>query len=60
MTTPPAQVRYRLGVNSHLGTTELVALKRKLMEGLRIAAFYTWIFIDDFEVFELLDFLIEM
>jgi RNA polymerase sigma factor (sigma-70 family) len=60
MTTPPAQVRYRLGVNCHLGTTELVALKRKLMEGLRIAAFYTWVFIDDFEIFELLDFLFEM
>jgi len=60
MATPPAQVRYRLGVNCHLATTELVALKRKLMEGLRIAAFYSLIFIDDFEVFELLDFLIEM
>ena len=60
MTTPPAQVRYRLGVNCHLGTTELVALQRKLMEGLRIAAFYSMVLLDDLEVFELAEFLFEL
>jgi RNA polymerase sigma factor (sigma-70 family) len=60
MTTPPAQVRYRLGVNCHLGTTELVALQRKLMEGLRLAAFYSLVFLDDFEVFEMIDLLFEL
>jgi RNA polymerase sigma-70 factor (ECF subfamily) len=57
---PPAQVRYRLGVNSHLGTTELVALKRKLMDGLRMAAFYSLVLLDDLEIFELLDLLVEL
>jgi RNA polymerase sigma factor (sigma-70 family) len=60
MATPPAQVRYRLGVNSHLGTTELVALQRKLMEGLRIAAFYSVLFLDDLEIFDVLDLLFEL
>lgn len=39
MPTPPAQLRHRMGVNAHLGPTELVALQRKLMDGLRLAAF---------------------
>ena len=38
-TAPPGQVRYRLGVNSHLGATELAALRRKLVDGLKMAAF---------------------
>ena len=60
MATPPAQVRYRLGVNCHLGTTELVALKRKLMEGLRMAAFYSLALLDELEFFEVMDLLFEL
>lgn len=60
MTTPPAQVRYRMGVNCHLGTTELVALQRKLLEGLRMAAFYSLFLLDDLEIFEVIDLLFEL
>jgi hypothetical protein len=44
---PPGQMRYRLGVNCRLGATELAALQRKLIDGLRIAAFSALIFIQD-------------
>jgi RNA polymerase sigma-70 factor (ECF subfamily) len=36
---PPGQMRYRLGVNCHLGASELAALQRKLIDGLKLAAF---------------------
>jgi RNA polymerase sigma factor (sigma-70 family) len=36
---PPGQMRYRLGVNCHLGASELAALQRKLVDGLKLAAF---------------------
>jgi RNA polymerase sigma factor (sigma-70 family) len=37
--TPPHQHRYRLGANCRLGTSELAALRRKLVDGLKMAAF---------------------
>jgi RNA polymerase sigma-70 factor (ECF subfamily) len=37
--TPPNQHRYRLGVNRRLGASELAALRRKLVDGLKMAAF---------------------
>ena len=44
---PPAQVRYRLGVNCRLDTSELAALQRKLLDGLKLAAFSACLFIHD-------------
>ena len=60
MAAPPAQIRYRLGVSCHLATTELVELQRKLMEGLRMAAFYSMLLLDDLEIFEVMALLIEL
>jgi RNA polymerase sigma-70 factor, ECF subfamily len=54
---PPAQVRYRLGVNCHLGASELVALRLKLVEGIKLAAFSACFFMQkviDLEVVEAL------
>lgn len=44
---PPAQVRYRLGVNCRLDTSELAALQRKLIDGLKLAAFSACFFVND-------------
>ena len=44
---PPAQVRYRLGVNCRLGSSELAALQRKLVDGLKLAAFSALFFMHD-------------
>jgi len=55
---PHGQVRYRLGVNCRLGAHELAALQRKLIDGLRIAAFSALLFIQDVDP-DLLDLLFE-
>jgi RNA polymerase sigma-70 factor (ECF subfamily) len=60
MPAPPAQRRYRLGVSCHLGATELAALQRKLMDGLKIAAFYTFIMVQDFLDMELIELLTDL
>ena len=60
MPSPPAQVRYRLGVNCHLGATELAALQRKLMDGLKIAAFYTFIMAQRFLDLEMIEVLFDL
>jgi RNA polymerase sigma-70 factor, ECF subfamily len=44
---PPVQVRYRLGVNCRLGSSELAALQRRLVDGLKLAAFSALLFIHD-------------
>jgi hypothetical protein len=58
--SPPGQLRHRIGVNCHLAATELVALQRKLMEGLKVAAFSTMMFLQDFLELELLEILIDL
>jgi RNA polymerase sigma-70 factor (ECF subfamily) len=58
--SPPAQLRHRIGVNCHLAATELVALQRKLMEGLRMAAFSAMMFLEDILEFELIEMLIDL
>jgi RNA polymerase sigma-70 factor (ECF subfamily) len=60
MPAPPAQRRYRLGVSCHLGATELAALQRKLMDGLKLAAFYTFVLVQDFLDLELIELLIDL
>jgi RNA polymerase sigma-70 factor (ECF subfamily) len=55
MPSPPAQLRYRMGMNGHLGPTELVALQQKLMDGLKLAAFSLIGLLDvDWEIISLL------
>jgi RNA polymerase sigma factor (sigma-70 family) len=54
--SPPGQTRYRLGVNCRLGASELDALRRKLIDGLRVAAFAALVLIQqiDFDLLETL------
>jgi RNA polymerase sigma-70 factor (ECF subfamily) len=57
---PPGQMRYRLGVNSHLLPSELAALQRKLIDGLKIAAFSTCFFVHDLVALDLVDLLFDL
>jgi RNA polymerase sigma-70 factor, ECF subfamily len=58
--TPPGQHRYRLGVNSHLGATELAALQRKLVDGLKMAAFSACLFVQQTIDLETIGFLFDL
>jgi RNA polymerase sigma-70 factor (ECF subfamily) len=57
---PPAQVRYRLGVSCHLGATELAALRRKLVDGLKMAAFSACFFACDWIDLEVVEILLDL
>ena len=58
--TPPAQMRYRLGVSCHIGASELAALRRKLVDGLKMAAFSACFFVHDWIDLEVLDVLLDL
>jgi len=58
--TPPAQIRYRLGVSCHLGAAELAALRRKLVDGLKMAAFSACFFVHDWIDPEVLESLFDL
>jgi RNA polymerase sigma-70 factor (ECF subfamily) len=58
--TPPAQMRYRLGVSCHIGASELAALRRKLVDGLKMAAFSACFFVHDWIDLEVLDALLDL
>jgi RNA polymerase sigma-70 factor (ECF subfamily) len=58
--SPPGQRRYRLGVTSHLAASELAALRRKLVDGLKMAAFTACFFIHHTIDLEIIDVLFDM
>jgi RNA polymerase sigma-70 factor, ECF subfamily len=58
--SPPGQQRYRLGVASHLGASELAALRRKLVDGLKMAAFSACFFIHNTIDLDIIDVLFDM
>lgn len=57
---PPGQQRYRLGVSCHLGASELAALQRKLVDGLKMAAFSACLFAHQAIGLEIIDVLFNM
>ena len=58
--TPPAQMRYRLGVSCHIGAAELAALRRKLVDGLKMATFSACFFVHGWIDLEVLDALLDL
>jgi hypothetical protein len=53
-------MRYRLGVSCHIGTSELAALRRKLVDGLKLATFSACLFAHDLIGLEVLDALLDL